>query len=238
MSVCHLQIALVGSLMAFVVGGCTTAKQTNTARTAREQLLISNAVDQALSKVDFTAFQGSKVFIDDKYLDCTDKGYLVGSIRHRLMINGASIAPKAEEADVALELRSGAVGTDSSDSYLGMPSVSLPGMLALPEIKLVTRTQQSALAKIGLVAYDTKSQQLLGAGGVSSSKSDDTNLFVLGVGPFQSGTARDELKLTTPRRINQPNQALPITVAFQGREQSSSAPNQLQLTGDRKVEGQ
>ena len=38
-------------ILALLVGsGCTTARQSDTARTAREQLLISNAVDQALAK--------------------------------------------------------------------------------------------------------------------------------------------------------------------------------------------
>ena len=157
-----------------MLAGCTTARQSNTARTAREQLLISNAVDQALSKVDFASFQGQRVLVDEKYLDCTDKGYVVGSIRHRLMMNGASIATKPEEADVVMEVRSGGVGTDDADSYLGIPQIVLPGMLTLPEVKLVTRNRQSALAKIGLVAYDAKNHQLLGAGGVSSSMSDDT----------------------------------------------------------------
>lgn len=178
-------------LCAILLVGCTTARQSNTARTAREQLLISNAVDQALSKIDFTAFQGSKVFVDDKYLECSDKGYVVGSIRHRLMVNGATIAAKPEEADVAMELRSGSVGTDNADSYVGIPQIVLPGMLTLPEVKLITRNRQTALAKIGLVAYDTKSHELLGAGGVSSSEADDSNLFVFGVGPFRDRRVRN-----------------------------------------------
>lgn len=226
------RIGLCLLLSCTVLFGCTTARQTNTARTAREQLLISNAVDQALAKVDFAAFQGSKVFVDDKYLECSDKGYVVASIRHRLMLNGAIIAAKPEEADVAMELRSGGVGTDNADSYVGIPAIVLPGMLTLPEVKLITRGQQTALAKIGLVAYDTKTQQMLGAGGVSSSQSDDTNLYVLGIGPFQSGSARDELDDTTPRRINQPHQPLPSTVAFNASDEPGDRPGKLQLTGD------
>ena len=220
-----------------LLGGCTTARQTDTARTAREQLLISNAVDQALAKVDFASFQGQRVLVEEKYLDCVDKGYVVGSVRHRLMLNGATIAPKPEEADVVMELRSGGVGTDDADSYLGIPQIVLPGMLTLPEVKLVTRTRQSALAKIGLVAYDARTHQLLGAGGVSSSLSDDNNLYIVGIGPFQSGTARAELRETTPRRINQPNQPLPSTVAFNANfESSEDRPNRLQLTGEKQTE--
>jgi hypothetical protein len=228
----HLACAVLALLM---VAGCTTARQSNTARTAREQLLISNAVDQALSKVDFASFQGQRVLVDEKYLDCTDKGYVIGSIRHRLMLNGATIAAKPEEADVVMELRSGGVGTDDADSYLGIPQIVLPGMLTLPEVKLVTRTRQSALAKIGMVAYDAKSHQLLGAGGVSSSLSDDNNLFVMGIGPFQSGTARRELQETTVRQVNEPNQSLPTTVAFNANfESASEKPERLQLTGSRQ----
>ncbi len=223
---------ILGVILLF---GCTTARQSNTARTAREQLLISNAVDQALSKVDFAAFQGSKVFVDDKYLECSDKGYVVGSIRHRLMMNGATIAAKPEEADVTMEMRSGGVGTDNADSYVGMPQIVLPGMLTLPEVKLITRTRQTALAKIGLVAYDTKSHELLGAGGVSSSEADDSNLFVFGVGPFQSGTAREELNSTTPLRMNQSTQPLPTTVAFNASSESHDRPERLQLTGDERT---
>jgi hypothetical protein len=221
-------------ILALFLSGCTTTRKTDTARTAREQLLISNAVDQALAKVDFAAFQGQRVLVEEKYIDCTDKAYVVGSVRHRLMLNGATIATKPEEADVVMELRSGGVGTDDADSYLGIPQIVLPGMLTLPEVKLVTRTRQTALAKIGMVAYDAKSSQVLGAGGVSSSLSDDNNLYVFGVGPFQSGTARWEMNETTPRRVNQPNQPLPTTVAFNAAPDSTEQPGRLQLTGDRK----
>lgn len=233
----HSLQASVVVLVIALACGCTTARQSNTARTAREQLLISNAVDQALSKVDFAAFQGQKVLVEEKYLDCTDKGYVIGSIRHRLMMNGAQIAAKPEEADVVMELRSGGVGTDDADSYLGIPQIVLPGMLTLPEVKLVTRTRQSALAKIGMVAYDAKSHQLLGAGGVSSSMSDDNNLFVMGIGPFQSGSARRELKETTAPLPNQPIQPLPTTVAFNAvYESAPDRPERLQLTGDKSEE--
>ena len=75
----HRVLFLCGLIAA--LAGCSSTKQSNTARTAREQLLISNAVDQALSKIDFTALDGQKVFLEEKYLECTDKGYVVSSIR-------------------------------------------------------------------------------------------------------------------------------------------------------------
>ena len=91
------------------------------------------------------------------------------------------------------------------------------------------------MAKIGLVAYDTKSHELLGSGGVSSSEADDSNLFVFGIGPFQSGTAREELNSTTPLRMNQSIQPLPTTVAFNASSESNDRPERLQLTVDERT---
>ena len=211
--------------------GCSSMKRSDTARTGREQLLISNAVDQSLSKCDFSAFQGARVFVEDKYLDSVDKGYIVSSIRHRLMINGASLAAKPEDADVVMEMRSGGVGTDNADSYVGIPEIVLPGMLTLPEVRLWQKSRQSALAKIGILAYDTKNHEMLGAGGVTAALSNDTNMFFFGLGPYQYGTARSELERTTARQVGQPNQELPSMVAF--REAKSGGNSQrVQQTGD------
>lgn len=222
-------LSLAGSV------GCTSARTTNTARTAREQLLISNAVDQALSKVDMAPFHGANLFIEDKYLDCVDKGYLLGSIRHRAMINGAHVVGKPEDADVVLELRSGAIGTDTSDSFVGTPELVLPGMLTLPEVRLISRNNQSAVAKIGIVAYDAKTRQLLGEGGVSSSQSRDNNWYVLGVGPYQNGELQQEIRSTTVRRPGQPNQVVPAYVAFEA-PQTGEGPGRLRLTGSEQPE--
>jgi hypothetical protein len=220
-------------LAAGLLSGCTSARTTNTARTAREQLLISNAVDHSLAKIDFAAFQGSKIYVEEKYLDCVDKGYIIGSIRHRAMVNGASLAAKPEDADIVVEIRSGAVGTDTADSFLGTPEIVLPGMLTLPEVRLIARNNQSAMAKIGLVAYDAKTHQLLGDGGVSSSLSRDNNWYVLGVGPYQNGEVRSEIQRTTGRQPGQPYQELPVSVAF---EQPEGTPNRVQLTGEERAE--
>ena len=43
---------------------------TDTQRTATEQLLISNAVDQAVSHLDFRKLSGQPVYLDAQYLVC------------------------------------------------------------------------------------------------------------------------------------------------------------------------
>lgn len=227
---CGWGLLLIGILLD---AGCSSTKQSNTARTAREQLLVSGAIDQALSKVDFAAFQDAKVFVDDKYLECIDKGYLVGSVRHRAMAAGSTLVAKPEEADVVLELRSGVVGTDMADSFLGTPEIVLPGMLTVPEVRLINKTRQSGMAKIGVVAYDPKNHMVLGQGGVSSSLAEDNNWYVMGMGPWQNGSVRDEIRHSVPVRAGQPHQPLPVTVAFQPPSLlPAGSPGKLQLTGE------
>lgn len=207
-------ILLTLSLSAAVLTGCTSTKTSNTARTAKEQLLISNSVDQSLNRVDFKAFRGQSVFLDEKYLEAVDKNYIVSSLRHRVLTAGAQLVDKKEDATVVLEARSGGVGTDTTDMFLGMPGIQLPGPvpISLPEIKVVSKSTQTGTAKIGLVAYDAKSNTMLGDGGVALARSDDNNWYVLGVGPFQNGSVRREVRESSTVPVR--NAPLSRTVAF------------------------
>ncbi|MGQ0633370.1 MAG: DUF6655 family protein [Planctomycetaceae bacterium] len=222
-------------LSILTVCGCSSLKRSDTARTGREQLLISNAIDQSLNKIDFQAFRGRAVLIEDKYLDCSDKGYLTASVRHRVARVGGTIATKPEQADIVLELRSGGVGTDHSDSFLGTPAIAMPGMVSIPEIKLISRSNQSAVAKIGLAAYDARTMQLLGEGGISLSQSADNNWFVFGVGPYQDGHVRREVERGATHQAGQQWSELPTQVAFAAPRQ----PGRVQVAdGESRVDDQ
>ena len=236
----HIIAARCVVLLATVVsGGCTSLKTTNTARSSTEQMLVSNAVDQALDKVDFRPFAGHAVFLDEKYVDCVDKAYVVASVRHRLLRAGARLVDKADDAEVVVEPRAGSVGTTNSESYVGIPEITLPGMLALPELRLLTRSQQVGVAKLGVTAYDAKTRTALGEGGMTLARSDDTNLSVLGVGPFQSGTVRKEITRSTTGNAGIVRPQLPVQVAFdspasQELPSDSGAANPVEFTSARQ----
>ncbi len=206
---------VLAALILACSSGCATTNTTNTARTATEQLLLSNAIDQSLNKVDFSAMHGRKVFLDATYLDGVDKQYVIASLRHHLLYNGVSLAAAADKADLILEPRSGGIGTDTTESYYGIPGISLPGgMFTLPEIKLVTRMNQHATAKIGLAAYDAGERAIVGGGGVSIAQAQHNNWHVLGVGPFTTGTIKEELTAATGSDVYDPSNDLPRNVAF------------------------
>lgn len=181
---------LVGASLAT---GCATTKTSNTARTGSEQLLISSAIDRSISKVHFSDFAGYKVFVNETYLEGVDKGYLVGSIRHGILKNGGSIVASADTADIVLEARSGGIGTDSQESFVGIPGIGIPGMpIELPEIKFASRSTQMGTAKIGLVCYDAKTGAVMGDGGKATALTHNNDSYYLGIGPFKSGTLLEQ----------------------------------------------
>lgn len=185
--------ALLISVSPLLATGCATTTTTNTARTASEQLLISAAIDRAMSNVSFTDLAGYKVFIDEKYLDSVDKGYLVASLRHRVLQSGGLLVGAADAADLVMEPRSGGVGTDSQESFVGIPAIGIPGLpIELPEVKFASRATQMGTAKLGLVCYDAKTGQSMGSGGETTALTHNNDTYVMGVGPFRSGTVLDQ----------------------------------------------
>lgn len=193
-------------LAVIAFAGCASSRMTDTKRAGVEQLLVSNAIDSSLDKIDFDCLAGGAVFVDDKLLDCTDSNYIVGSVRQRAFEAGCSLVDKADQADIVLELYSGAVGTDRAEGFIGTPALSVPGPfpVQLPEVKLFSQTTQYGTAKLGLVAYDAKSKRSLSSGGLTRSRSTDSSWTVLGIGPFSSGSLRDEYALT--KKLESPDQ--------------------------------
>lgn len=177
-------------------GGCGTTKWTETPRTATEQLLISDSMDQAVGKLDFRALTGKTVYLDDTYLKgVVDSNYLISSLRQQLLAHGAILKEKKDEADYVLEVRSGAVGTNQHSVLVGIPQVNLPSVASaaglpnsLPEIPLIKRTKQTAVTKILLYAYNKRTGRPLWQSGTVLASSDARDLWIFGAGPFQKGS--------------------------------------------------
>ncbi len=184
---------LIAATMVVVAAGCSSTRTSNTARTATEQVLLSSAIDRSLSNVSFETLRSRRVFIDDKYLDAVDKGYLIATLRHKALASGATLASSADDAELVIEARSGGVGTDSEESFVGVPAFGIPGMpITIPEVKLMQRNTQLGTAKIGLVAYDPKTGAAVGLGGQTTALTQNDDMYVLGLGPFRNGEVKQE----------------------------------------------
>lgn len=176
-----------------------TMKESDTARTGIEQLLISSATDRALDKIDFAAIARAKVYVETKYLDCVDKNYVLVSLHQRLLARGCALVEKAEEADVVLEVGSGGVGTDRTEWFVGIPEIPLPppSPIAIPKLAFFSRTRAMGTAKLNVIAYDVKSKQAVINTGYALARSDHKNWSMLGMGGMQTGTVPRELATAT-----------------------------------------
>jgi hypothetical protein len=189
---------LIG-LLALLLSGCATLKETDTARTGIEQLLISSAADRALDKVDFGPIAHAKVFLETKYLDCVDKNYIIVALHQRLLMHQCTLVEKPEEANVVVEVASGGVGTDRHELFVGIPEIPLPppSPIAIPKLALFTRTKAMGTAKLTVVAYDTATKQAVINSGYALARSDHQNYSVLGAGSVQGGTLTTEIAQAT-----------------------------------------
>lgn len=180
-----------------LANGCSTTRLTDTSRTGIEQLLVSTAIENSLDQVNFSDLVGRSVYVDERFLECVDKKYVIAALRRRLLAQGVRVVEKPEEADLVLEVASAAVGTDRSDGFIGIPSVNIPGPLPVhtPEIRIISHTTQFGTAKISFTVYDAKQREGVGPGALAHTRVTNTNWFILGLGPINSGSLREELIL-------------------------------------------
>jgi hypothetical protein len=188
---------------ALLLAGCGTTRWSDTQRTATEQLLISDAVDRAISQIDFKSLAGHDVYIDNKYIAGeVDERYVVSTLRQHMLASGCTIRDRPEDARLVLEIRSGAVGTNRNDLLYGVPQTSLPtggafpGVPAsIPEIPLFKRTAQQGVCKIAVFAYDRYSGHPVWQSGTRQVASKTKDVWIFGAGPFTRGTIHDGTRL-------------------------------------------
>jgi hypothetical protein len=181
------------------VTGCVTTKQTDTARTGVEQLLLSTATDQALDKVDLSPIAHAKVFVDTQYLDCVDKNYVIVSLHQRLLNQDCKLVDKREDAEVVVEVGAGSMGTDHTEWFVGVPEIPLamPSPISIPKLSVFTRSRAMGTAKLCVVAMDVKTHQAVINSGYSLARSDLKDWNVLGVNSAQTGSVPKAIKSAT-----------------------------------------
>ncbi len=180
--------------------------------TATEQLLMSDAVDSTLSKMDFRALSGHKVFLDTTYVvgagkvipgvampaNLVNSDYVISGLRQQLTAAGCMLVDTRELAEVICEARCGALGTDGHSVTYGIPannflnsaSSVIPGtptLPSIPELSVAKREMKSAAAKVAVFAYDRETREPLWQSGITQAGSSARDTWILGVGPLQYG---------------------------------------------------
>ncbi len=207
-------------LLAALLSGCGTTKMTDSPRAATEMLLVSQAVDYAVAKIDFTPLSGQTVFLDTSALekDVVDKGYVISLVRQQMLAHGALLQEERWRAVYVVELRAGAVGTDRHSVMVGTPAVSLPSVVpgiptSIPEIALMKKSDQRGVAKIGVFAYNRVTGRAVWQSGTLEASSQIKDTWVFGAGPFTRGTIRQHTELA-----GEPLPTLPLPTDLFGQK--------------------
>ncbi len=201
-----LTAALV--IASLVLAGCGTTREYR----ATEQLILSDAVDSSVAKLDFRPLTGRKVYLDTSYLrqvkgeGFVNSEYVTSALRQQIVAAGCLIQDAAPDADVIIEARIGTLGADDHRVTFGIPennalsaAVALipgaPTISAVPEIALARREAREAAVKVSAFAYDRNTRAAVWQSGVDRATATAKDTWVFGVGPFQSGSIRDSTKL-------------------------------------------
>lgn len=233
---------LLGCFALLTSLGCGASKM----RLATEQLVISDAVDKSVAKIDFSPLSGQRVYLDTKYMTTSrpshfvSPDYVISSLRQQMMAYDVRLMDKLEDADVVLEARCGVLGNDGHDVSFGIPAgnaassaaTSLTGTPVppiLPEISLAKRMDQVGANKIAVFAYNKETKQPIWQSGISTQISTAKDFWVFGMGPIQRGSiyggtrfAGDPLKpfngIATTRRLPDPVAAFQSEAYFNSQE--------------------
>ena len=194
-----LQIIAALLTIATLCTGCGTIK----GRTATDQLLVSDAVDQSIQQIDFGKLSGARVFLDATYLKSVrsvgfvNSEYILSSLRERMVRAHCKLQDRAQDADYIVEVRVGALGTDSHEINYGIPGnqalnqtasmLTSSPIPALPEISFARKDERRAAAKMAIFAYRRESREPVWETGPIQTTSLAKSTWILGAGPFQHG---------------------------------------------------
>ena len=167
-------------------GGCTSARKTNPERSATEQLLVTNAVDEAVGRLDLPFDDGTSVYVDATGIEGAYAAYATAALREVVLREGGKLVEGRENADMVLEARAGALSIDEFETLVGIPSTDLPiplaGELSTPEVALYKRAERRGIVKIATTAYRAENGEHVDSSGPQygfSHKREWTVLFFI-----------------------------------------------------------
>lgn len=161
-------------------GGCATVRVTDSPRTADEEFLLTVAASRAVGQLSLDSLRGRTVFLLTEYAFATSQPYnetfftnqvlspsfadafMVAELRSRLLNVGARLSTSRENADVILEVRTGALAINRTDFLLGIPALAVAGTsastlnnlaVATPNLALYQSIRQEGYGSVAVVGY-------------------------------------------------------------------------------------
>ncbi|MFN6980793.1 MAG: DUF6655 family protein [Brevundimonas sp.] len=156
---------LAASLLA---SACASTTESNTGRTATEQLLLARASDKAVEGLSLPLPTASSIFVDESYFQGEGSRYAISAIRAALSDAGYRLARNKEESDAVFEIRSGALSLEQMRRVVGIPEMRIPinetlNVVSLPELSVYSNRDRVGVAEFSGFLYEAKTGSPLGA---------------------------------------------------------------------------
>ena len=172
------------SILTALIAGCALSQEVSrTPRTAIEQVLLTQAAEQALVNLSVRLPEGVNVDVDVTGLESdrsrlgmtnTDLGtidrpsrdisYIRDAVVAELGRRGYRVSARGAKSRYLIRVMVESFGTMQATVFVGMPpvqSVLIP--FSLPELTLYRNQSQSGYARLHLDAYDNRTGEFLGS---------------------------------------------------------------------------
>ncbi len=156
------------------LAGCVATKPLASAGAAREQLLVSSAIDDATSKLQLSEPAGERIFVRSDAPNSFEGQYLIGRIRARLLEQGYAIADQPQEADLILEVSVAAMALDQHGRNLGVPAFTAGPLASVPAVSLYQSDNSRAVMKVAFVIYSAKTGLLASPTQTLTGRADES----------------------------------------------------------------
>jgi len=150
------------------LAGCASTTESNTGRTATEQLLLARAADRAVEGLNLPLPSGSAIFVDDAYFQGEGTRYAISAIRGALSDAGFALARSKDSADAVFEIRAGALSLEQMRRVFGIPEMRIPindtfNVVSLPELSVYSQRDRVGVAEFSGFLYEANTGAPLGA---------------------------------------------------------------------------
>lgn len=155
-------------LCGLVTGCAALQQQTGTARSANEQLLLTQAIEQGLAQAHLPLLQGTELSLEATGLtspsvagkNSDDIEFAKELVDSWLLSQGfrRAVGKKGHEVRVIIQ----SLGTQQAETFIGIPAITsyiIP--FALPELALFKASRQRSLARFRLDVIDLNTGRLV-----------------------------------------------------------------------------
>jgi hypothetical protein len=186
------------------LASCTTLLETTPPRTAKEQLMLSRAVRDSVADWQMPELADRRVHVDAAHLESFDRGFVLGEMRDWVGRQGAMLVDDEQDAEVRLEVRSGALGMEQREALIGIPALVIPvpmmGPMQTPELAVFKDARRKGLASLSVTAFDVQTgRRLFGdQGRIGQTYQADAVLLFIPVSRVRHNLP-PEVELTRPQ---------------------------------------